>query len=79
MDSIREAIDNAKANILIHLLRPESGKTKGHLFAACGLVKGDKLWIGGCGHPHSRILDSALQELRKAGKISFERPEWRTA
>ena len=70
MATIREAIDNAKANILIRLLRPESGKTKGHLFVACGLVKGDRLWVEGCGHPHSRILDTALQELRKAGKIS---------
>lgn len=76
---VREAIDNAKASVLAHLARTDVpiGRTAGHLMAVCGFTKGDKFWAGGAGFPHSRLLDRALQELRKEGKIRFERPEWK--
>lgn len=71
-----EAIELAKGNILIHLALSNAGRTSGHLMVACGLQKGQNVWDGGTGLPHSRVLDRALQGLRKDGKIRFVNRQW---
>ena len=76
MNKQEEAIELAKGNILIHLALSNAGRTSGHLMVACGLQKGHHLWDEDSGLPHSRILDRALQGLRKAGKIRFANRQW---
>jgi len=71
------AIAQARAKI-VEVLRPTLpgghiyGMTTGDLMEVCGLQKG-KYTRGDHGLPHSRILDRALQELRKAGVIEYRK------
>lgn len=79
MSKQEEAIELAKGNILIHLTRPNVGRTSGHLMVACGLQKGAYISNGTSFLPESRVLDRALQELRKEGKIRFVNRQWELA
>jgi hypothetical protein len=74
-DRKRESIDAAKAAILKHLALADSATREfAHLMTACGLQYGEMV----DGLPHSRVLDRALQELRKAGKVACgPRRAWR--
>lgn len=69
----QERVDALKGQIVEYLKNPVRGQTFGHLMAEFGLQKGRYL---DSGLPESRALDRALQALRKAGKVRFERREW---
>lgn len=68
----KEAVDAAKPKILAHLAT-DGGKTFGHLMVACGLREG--VTAAG-GLPETRVLDRALQALRKAKQIRFVKGAW---
>lgn len=72
----REAIEKAKTRILEYLKEPTRGQTKGHLMRECNLEAGQFVWANGSGLPHSRVLDRALQQLRKVGLIQFQDGGW---
>ena len=64
----RAAIDAAKSGVLEYLARPlRDVATMARLMGALGLRRGQ--FVDGL--PHSRVLDRALQELRRAGKIRY--------
>ena len=69
----RDKIDELKGRILEYLKDPVRGQMSGHLMGEFGLRKG--AYLPG-GLPESRALDRALQELRKAGRIRYERRQW---
>lgn len=73
----RESIDAAKHAVLTHLARPDAGRTMGHLMVVCGLDYNVFVWDdrGKC-LAGSRVLDRALQELRRSGKIVFRNRQW---
>lgn len=69
----RAAIDAAKAGVLEYLARPlRDVATMARLMDALSLTRAGRV----DGLPHSRVLDRALQELRRAGKIRYERRQW---
>jgi hypothetical protein len=62
-----------QTTVLVELKKPEVGKTFDHLLAACGLQKGRYIPDGHTGLPESRLLDRALQGLRRHGDITFDK------
>lgn len=71
----RAAIDAAKLGVLAHLASRSAriiGRSKGHLMRALCLTDAGRV----DGLPHSRVLDRALQELRRAGKIRYDHRQW---
>lgn len=72
-----DAIDAAQMKILEHVATAGTGRTFGHFMVACGLETKGRVWQGGAGLSHERVLDRALQGLRKRGLIAFKDGEWR--
>lgn len=68
----RAAIDAVKGRVMEHLERAVPSDTFNRMMVACGLDPRGR--IGGL--PHARILDRALQELRRAGQIRFVDRRW---
>ncbi len=74
---ITDAIEAAQMKVLEHVATAGTGRTFGHLMVACGLETKGRVWQGGSGLSHERVLDRALQGLRKKGLIAFKDGEWR--
>ena len=71
-DNIRKAVEDAATKILPYLESPVQGHTLGHLVVVVfGFEKGRV-----DGLPYSRIIDRALQKLRKQNKIRFVNRQW---
>jgi len=69
----RVTIDWLKGKIVEYLKAPIRGQVFGHLMAEFGLQKAKYLPSG---LAESRALDRALQELRKAGRIKYDKCQW---
>lgn len=68
-----QAIAHARRTVLEHLAKEGAGRTFGHLLVACGFAARGKTSDG---HSEARVLDRALQRLRKDRIIKFARREW---
>jgi hypothetical protein len=77
----RAAVTDAQAKIAEYLKNPVQGQTFGHLMVVLGFgfcVRHPERTGTGKTHridgvAESRILDQALQKLRKAGRVTFDR------
>lgn len=71
-----QAVADAQAKILAYLANPVQGQTFGHLMAVLGFDYTDPYSLSKArridGVAESRVLDRALQKLRKAGKVTFD-------
>lgn len=77
LDPTRQVIETTKTQILSYL-KTHGGQTFGHLVVAIleermGYQHGDRVE----GTSLNRILDRALQKLRKVGKIEFVDRQWK--
>lgn len=70
----RAAIETAKARILAHLGTENPGRTASHFEAACAFPY--RFVHGSHGLPYSRVIDRAIQHLRKAGLIKLVARQW---
>lgn len=73
----KDAIEAAKQTVLRHLGAPHTGRTFGHMMHACGLQAGRHTedWL-----PESRVLDRALQALKRDGLIYHDKKHgWQLA
>lgn len=70
----RIIVGNVALQVLDYLKGPVmKGRTAGHLMQVCGLRDGARTPDG---LPESRVLDRALQKLRRNGKIKYVGREW---
>jgi hypothetical protein len=74
--AVNAAVETAKTRILEYLKNPTEGQTFGHLQNVCDLRAGRTVEGNGAGLPETRVLDRALQGLRKAGKVEFRNRQW---
>lgn len=69
-----DAVEHAKKTVLQQLSNPLLGRTFGHLLYGCGFKTGRHTddWV-----PETRVLDRALQALKRDGLIWYDRTGWR--
>lgn len=70
----KAAIVTAKLKILEHLGTQNPGRKNEHFVAACKFP--GRFVHGSHGLPYSRVVDRALQELRKANLIRYDGGQW---
>ena len=70
----KAAIVTAKLKILEHLGTKNPGRKNEHFVAACKFP--GRFVHGNHGLPYSRVVDRALQELRKADLIRYDGGQW---
>ncbi len=63
------AIATATTAVLAHLASPSPGRQFGHLMTACGFQKGQVLDCDGHAVAADRVLNRALNNLSRNGKI----------
>jgi hypothetical protein len=72
MSTVKEAVEVTQGKVLEYLKNPTKGAMFVDILPMCGLRRGEFVE----GVSEYRILDRALQELRKAGKIEFDVKGW---
>jgi hypothetical protein len=78
--AVQIVVEDTKSRVLDYLKNPTQGQTFGHLMLFLGFgraERGNREKNRVDGVAHSRILDRALQSLRKAGKIQFADRQWK--
>jgi hypothetical protein len=68
------AVETTKTKILEYLKNPTQGRTSGHFVVVCGFTT--RFVDGDHGLPVERVVDRALQSLRKGGLIKFDKGQW---
>lgn len=74
-EAVKRAVEGTKTRVLDYLKNPVQGQTFGHLMIVLGFSPARSDYrIDGV--TQSRILDRALQSLRKSGAIRYDGRRW---